>query len=364
MKHRKDDVCSIRRVLSATFLVCFGLAAWGCGDAASLPSEPAADPEEQAPAEPEYRYEALPLGTLGGSESNAWSINDAGVMAGWSSVQGGRALRWTGDGAADFTGLPSGSRGINAAGDIVGYVDHSGGRHAYVMQGSNRISLEPLGGWGNTFAWDINDSGTVVGTSSGKVVVWRPTADGGYEAPIDLHLYNGTERIRVNSRGDVAFKSSGNGWPVIWLAEPDGSYGEPLWLGRPEVGGYFVRGLNDAGAVVGSRSTGSTTVAVLWLPENYDQPIELGSGEAWDINAHNQIVGTTGGDLPLFGGALRRPAMWTIEADGSITGPEDLGTPTGLASGGARAISDNGSIVGSSWGTSSAVRATLWRRKD
>jgi hypothetical protein len=363
MNYRIDFRWTAGQVTSIVFLACFSIAVWGCGDAASLPSEPAADPEEQVPAAPEYRYDALTLGTLGGNESNAWSINDAGVMAGWSSVEGGRAIRWTADSAADFTGLPSGSRGMNQAGDIVGYVDHSGGRHAYVVQGNNRIALDPLGGWGNTFAWDINDSGTVAGTSSGKVVVWRRAADGGYQAPIDLHLYNGTERVRVNARGDVAFKSSGNGWPVVWLAEADGGYGEPLWLGRPEAGEYFVRGLNDDGVVVGSRSTGSSSVAVVWLPENYDQPVDLGSGEAWDINANNQIVGTTGGDLPLFGGGARRPALWTIEADGSITGPEDLGTPAGFASGGARAISDSGSIVGSSWGPS-AVRATLWRPKD
>lgn len=361
MQTRFFDVAPMGRGPLMGLVGLLALAAASCGDTVSLPSE-----LDDGGDEP--RYESILLDALGGSESNGWTINGAGVVAGWSNVADGRAVRWAGNEAVDLIGSRSGARGINDAGAVAGYHIVGQGYQAYVLHDGVRTDLEPLEPddqdiW--TFAHGINQGGTVVGVSSGRVVVWRPATGGGYQLPVSLELHlRGDDRAQLNARGDVAFTSYGNGWPVVWIAQPDGGYGEPLWLGRPGEGAYTVRGINDAGVIVGSRSAGGATMAVAWLPDRYDRPIEFGVGEAWDINETGQIVGTTGGDLPLFGGAPRRPALWTLEASGAITAPQDLGTPSDYGSGGARAISDHGWIVGSSWGPSREVAATLWKPRS
>jgi hypothetical protein len=166
----------------------------------------------------------------------------------------------------------------------------------------------------------------------------------------------------INDNGDVAFSTRVDGManPVLWRRAPNGSYGAPRLLARPLGGDYEVLAINNGGVMVGFRWTGVSMMAVAWSPADYDAPLDLGEGQAWGVNSQNQIVGTSGGDLPVFGGSARRPALWTLDAQGNITGPVDLGTPQGHASGGARAISDTGWIVGSSWGPGNVV-ATLWR---
>jgi hypothetical protein len=304
----------------------------------------------------------LALGTMGGARSNAWAVNDAGVVAGWADVSGGRPFRWVaGAGATDFLGLPGGTRGINAAGDITGYYNMAaGGQRGYVFRNGARFDLPPLQQGHSTSGISINDSGTVAGRSHGWAVVWHRAEDGSYGQPVSLGLHSPSHDPAINNRGDVIFTVWRNGFePVLWRVQADGSYGEPLLLGRPAPGEYTARGINDAGSIVGVWWNGVAEIAVLWHHANYDQPIGLGEGDAWAINARHQIVGTAGGDLPVFGGAPRRPVMWTLGANGTIA-MVDLGTPAGFASGGARAISDAGLIAGSSWGPG-AVVATLWR---
>jgi probable HAF family extracellular repeat protein len=314
-------------------------------------------------------YTAALLAAPGASRSNGWALNDAGVAAGWSDVAGGRAVRWQhGAAATDFLGADSGTRGINNAGAIVGWVRHPDGiQRGFVHVDGIRIDLEHLYDRGHASA--INDAGTVVGvgpTEAGtRAMVWRRGPDGSYGQPEALAFGSPTEGPHINARGDIVF--SANIWglhrPLIWPDGSNGGYGEPIWLGRPVDVGYYAKSMNDQGVVVGFRQspwTDERPVAVVWLPGDYDNPIDLGIGEAWSINEKNQIVGTTGGNLPVFGGAARRPALWTIEADGSITGPRDIGSPTGYQSGAARAINDEGVIIGSSWGPGE-VAATLWR---
>lgn len=353
-----------RRVL-VTMLGLVAAGAVACSDARPLPTEPDGRPTSTS----EGSHTATLLPAPGATQSNGWSVNDSGIASGWSDASGGRAIRWSEAGVAeDILGVDSGTRGINGAGGIVGWARHPDGlQRAYVYTGGVRIDLEKLEPGGRGSAHGINDAGTVVGISSmeggSNAVVWRQEADGSYGAPVALGFGNPTEGPQVNDRGDIVF--SAYVWnlhrPVIWPVQPDGSYGEPIWLGRPADGHYYARDMNDQGVVVGSRHQPSEgpPVAVVWLPGDYDAPIDLGIGEAWAINEHNQIVGTRGGHLPVFGGASRRPALWALEADGTISGPLDIGTPSGYQSGGARDINDEGVIIGSSWGPEE-VQATLW----
>jgi uncharacterized membrane protein len=312
-------------------------------------------------------YQAIALGRLGGTQSNAWAINNEGVVAGWSNVSPGRAFRWTEtDGMTELQGTSS-SRGINGAGDIVGFFYHENGFSAYVHRDGARTELQALETGSNSQAFRINDAGTVVGKSDPQAhaVVWTRGEAGAYGAPVVLGYRNVNDGPVVNDRGDIAFtafnaSSSGLYEPVLWQVQPDGSYGDALHLGRPEGGSYFVRDINDAGLVVGFRWTGAVEMAVLWHPDDYSAPVDLGVGQAWGINSHNQIVGVTGGELPAFGGLPRRPALWELTGNGEIYGPFDFGTPPGFEYGGARAINDSGWIAGSAWGPGE-VMATLWR---
>jgi uncharacterized membrane protein len=311
------------------------------------------------------RYEAVALGRLGATQSNGWAINDAGVVAGWADFSGGRAFRWSD--ADGMTALPgtSSSRGINSAGAIVGHINHSSGFSAYVFQDGVRTDLPALQAGFNSAAYRINDTGTVTGNSGGFAVVWKRGADGGYHAPYALGYRSGRESPVINGRGDIAFTAFSPSGPVLneavlWRVQPDGSYGHALFLGRPAGGSHYVLDINDAGLIVGFRWTGTIERAVLWHPDDYSAPIDLGVGQAWGINNHGWIVGATGGEVPPFGGVPRRPALWLVDASRSIHGPYDIGTPAGFDSGAARAINDHGWITGSAWGPGE-VMATLWR---
>jgi uncharacterized membrane protein len=322
--------------------------------------------EVVSPATVLERYEAVALGRLGATQSNGWAINDAGVVAGWADVSDGRAFRWSEpDGMTALPGT-SASRGINGAGAIVGFSTHSSGSSAYVFHNGVRTDLPALQAGFNSAAYGINDTGTVAGRSGGFAVVWRLGADGSYHAPYALGYRNSSAATVINSRGDIAFTAfspsfSGMNEPVLWRVQPDGSYGHALFLGRPAGGSHYVLDMNDAGLIVGFHWTGTIERAVLWHPDDYSAPIDLGVGQAWGINNHGWIVGATGGDVPPFGGVPRRPALWLVDASRSIHGPYDIGTPAGFDSGAARAINDHGWITGSAWGPGE-VMATLWRR--
>lgn len=312
-------------------------------------------------------FETIVLGALNGFRSNGWVINDAGVAAGWSSVSAGRAIRWPESGPpTDFLGEDGGTRGINNVGAIVGWVRHpDGAQRGYVFAEGERIDLTSLGD-GPSVATGINATGRVVGRSQARVVVWRPDTGGGYGAPVDLGPYAiGTPDITDD--GTIVFTAellTDGGWimyrPLLRRVGPDGNYDEPIRLGAPSTNDYAAQAINNAGLVVGVRYGMTATSAVLWHPDDYANPIELGIGEALDINDHNHVVGTLGGPFPDFGGESRRPGLWIVDADGALLEELDLGVPAGFASGGARGISNEGSIVGSSWGPG-PIQATLWR---
>lgn len=336
----------------------------GCAELAA-PEPPGVEPPAAEPPAATVSYDAVTLGTMGGRMSNAWAVNTAGLVAGWSDAAGGRGFRWTeSSGMTDLIATPGGTRGINEAGAITGYYNlPAGGQRGYVVDDVARRDLPPLAPGQSTVGYAINAAGTVAGASGGWIVAWTRAADGSYGSPVPLGPRTGAGSAAVNAAGDVAFTASmeGRASPVLRRRQADGSYGDPIVLGRPAGGHHEALGLNDAGVVVGFRWTGFIEVAVLWHPSDYDTPIDLGDGQAWAINAAGQVVGVTGGELPVFGGAPRRAALWTVDAERRIAGPIDLGTPAGYASAGARAISAGGWIVGSSWGPGADVVATLWR---
>jgi probable HAF family extracellular repeat protein len=127
-----------------------------------------------------------PLGTLGGAQSFASSINDAGDIAGNAQRPGSttyRATRWDTGAYANaidlgtLGGEGSFAQAINASGWVVGQAQNSSGAgRAALWQGNVAVDLNTLvdpslavAGWVLSNAADINDNGWIVGTTTNSV---------------------------------------------------------------------------------------------------------------------------------------------------------------------------------------------------
>jgi probable HAF family extracellular repeat protein len=160
------------------------------------------------------------LGTLGGSTSYAFSINDAGQIAGTADTASDSALH-----AFRYGGVPGGGggamadlgtlggtnsdgRAINAAGQVVGdsYVAGDLARHAFRYTGTPGAggSMQDLGTLGGTTsdAFGINDAGLVVGYS-----------DTAGNAAAHAFLYNGT-MVDLDAWLDAIDPAGGARWTL------------------------------------------------------------------------------------------------------------------------------------------------------
>ena len=109
------------------------------------------------------------IGTLGGADTRAYDINDAGSVVGTSQTASGvwHAFRYSGGVMTDLGGIGGGSSiayGMNNRGEVVG---ESGGR-AFLHSDNTFVDLNTLlpanSGWFLREAQDITDGGVVVGT--------------------------------------------------------------------------------------------------------------------------------------------------------------------------------------------------------
>jgi len=190
------------------------------------------------------------LGTLAGinsdmsSSSYATGINDAGQVAGRSTLEGGLPVHAfiTGPNGMGMTDLGtlvgpsdySAAFGINNAGQVVGNsATGDGSLHAFIT-GPNGMGLTDLGTLGGPFSHgsqgsqgsDINDAGQVVGLST--------TADGSSHAFItgpngmgmtDLGTLGGSyiEASAINDTGQVVgFSYTGDGSSHAFITGPNG----------------------------------------------------------------------------------------------------------------------------------------------
>jgi probable HAF family extracellular repeat protein len=242
------------------------------------------------------------LGELsGGSTSTGYAVNNSGIVAGWgqNSSGGTQAVVSTPGG---LTGLPLGSGtesyayGINDAGTVVGNTYINGQSHATIWAASGTTVLGA-----NTYAMAVNDSGVVTGSNGGAFVV----VDG-----------------QVQSLATLA--------GVIWSA------------------GY---GINDAGEVVGDGELANRTFrGLIWSPDGTVTLLgTLGgsSSDATDVNDSGEVVGFAS----LANGSQNAFSM----TGGTMT---DLGT-LGESSY-AYGINDSGEIVGYSYLADGAQHAFLY----
>jgi probable HAF family extracellular repeat protein len=280
-----------------------------------------------------FPYIVEELGTLGGTESTAYSINEAGQVVGASTTTISsilpHAVLWNKDKKIDLGALTihsgSSAQAINNAGKVVGASqtrNSASTRHAVLWNKGNIIDFETLDAT-DSRAYDINNADQVVGSAA----------------------------INFNQAQ----------LPVLW------DKGNKIDLGTLG-GGYGVaEGINNAGKVVGYSTNSQHVVhAVLWDKGNKVDLGVLGGSPynhnnngslAYDINNADQVVGKSNFKIsPVYHAVLWEKGnikdLGTLGNLGTNRGNFTISTALG--------INDAGKVVGFSE-TDKGVRfAVLW----
>jgi probable HAF family extracellular repeat protein len=317
-------------------------------------------------------YDVVTLGTLGGS-SQAWAINNAAVVVGDARNAEGqtRAFVWTESaGMRDLLGASyepfNQARHINEGGQVAGLSTFEDG-FVYDLATQQVTWLPPLPDHTGTQAIAINAAGVVVGRSMGptaagttdwRTVVWTATTPAGYVEPLDLDCPVMQIYTAVNVRGDiVANECRGTrSPPFLWIRDGDG-YNAPLALGTLGGSGTtHATGIDDRGRASGwSTAPGGARRAVLWHPDDYARPIDLGDAAlVLGMNNSNGIIG----ERSTRNG--RTAVLWIVDDAGSLVATRELPKADGYSDSGAKGINDEGWIVGEARNNKGSA-AVLWR---
>lgn len=302
------------------------------------------------------------LDTLGGADSEAWAINEAGQATGWARLAGAtsHAFRWSEDeGMADLGSLGGNSRGrhINARGDVAGESTLQPQLYSwqpFFWSEATGMLCACLPGMREGYVQGLNDQGQLLGWARFSFVDERAylwTLDGG---PVELGSLGGTftSGIDLNNAGQVigvAGDPQDRGIPFLWSADTGIVPFQPL---GPDVA-YQLRDLNDRGQIAGDYSrSGSPAHPFLWSPDT--GWLDLGTlggagGYAYYVNEAGQVLGQAQNAAGRW-----RPFLWSAEGGmvdlgGRYFWPHDLGDG-GLAVG--------QSSYGTRWTTIHAQAAT------
>jgi probable HAF family extracellular repeat protein len=203
-------------------------------------------------------YELVDLGTLGGDESQATSLNDSDWVAGWSTT-------------ADGT------------------------RHAFLWKDGTLTDLGTLGGCCSR-ADAVNNTGQVAGKSvtvAGEwhAFLWTAGQMQDLGAVSTLHFGTPTDFVHLNDAGEVAWDGPVGGIATHAMLWSDGSVQDLGTLGGAS---SQVAAITPRGDVAGnSDATGGSQHAFSWNANRGMQ--DLGSigavMETWGANARGQLVG-------------------------------------------------------------------------
>lgn len=270
------------------------------------------------------------LGTLGGTESYAYAVNDQGQVVGESSLAGDtdyHAFRWDSPDnpmtdLQTLGGTYSAAYAINNAGQIVGEASlpDETASHAFLWD-PNTQTMTDLGTLGGTYSTGnaINNAGQVVGSSwstSGNAqhaFLWDPAI----RTMTDLGTLGGSHSwaYDINDQGQVVGSS---------YTTPGGAGGAFLWdpisrtmanLGTLGGSSSVAVAINNLGQVVGNSSLPNNTEYHAYLRQpGTNQMNDLGTlGGTWscayDINDNGWVVGRS----RTSGDAEYHPFVWRQE---------------------------------------------------
>ncbi|MGV3655941.1 MAG: PKD domain-containing protein [Noviherbaspirillum sp.] len=296
------------------------------------------------------------LGTLGGENSEAVAINDAGQVAGNAQVPDGfyHAFRYDPDNVngqiVELESRESRTTGINASGHVIGELID--GDVPYIHDGGTLQTL----GVGYSAAKAINDDGFVVGCSIDPV----PNSffyDGNtltFLSKTTLRKYDSEDffasasAIALNNAGQfittINFHSHSSTQVAFTHAAIWNDINTSQLIGLPDESRSIALDINDVSQVLGqSWNAAGKSRGFVWMP----------AGEIADI-------GNLGGDetIPVsfnlsgqaIGQSQNADGEWRAFAWTASQGMVDLNTrlrnaPDGLVLENALAIADNGSIV-------------------
>ena len=302
-------------------------------------------------------WRIAPLQALGGRESEANGINEAGQVVGRARLATGEwhAALWEPDGRVrDLGVLPGGTysaaRRINNFGVVAGLSQVEGGaEHAALWDAASGVATDigTLGGR-RSFAQDVNDAGVVVGSSDAeagsRAFTW--THGGGF---VDYGNFNTQDRLQ--NAGFNAVNASGLPVGTAYrLLEPfravvaDPDTRTLIDLGAPGRTLSMATGVNDAGMIVGFASRGNAPeqAAIFRGPDDFTQLGTLGLDESWaeDVNNAGDVVGAAFSPETRFRPFLSRDG---VMHDLTALLPRDSGWDELFSAVG---INDRGDIVG------------------
>lgn len=158
-------------------------------------------------------YVAVPIGSLGGVSTYGTSINASGQVAGWGDTDATGALHrhaflFSNGVLANLGTLPGGTQSfayaINDAGTVVGSSNAAGAPlHAAVFAGGGVTDLGPLVGGTISNAYGVTPAGDIVGASNRTGAAHAYALPNGAAAALDLGTLGGTlsQAYGVNAAG-------------------------------------------------------------------------------------------------------------------------------------------------------------------